>query len=88
MVASPATAGVGFDMPVLDHVVFVTPDYQDVNWIQGYRRGIRGQRDTALLVTTLEYRNTIEGRQYQIISQKSELAHQVDPSRPILRFAA
>ena len=88
VVASAATAGVGYDWPFLDHVIYVSPDYQDVNWIQGYRRGIRGTRETPLRVTTLEYRNTIERRQYQIISQKSELAHSVDPTRPVLRFEA
>lgn len=88
VVASAATAGIGYDWPFLDHVIYVSPDYQDVNFIQGYRRGIRGTRDVALRVTTLEYRNTIDGRMYQIISQKSELAHSVDPTRPVLRFAA
>lgn len=88
VVASAATAGIGYDWPFLDHCIYVSPDYQDVNFIQGYRRGIRGQRDVPLRVTTLEYEDTIEGRQYQIISQKSELANSVDPSRPILRFAA
>lgn len=88
VVASPATAGVGYDWEFLDRVVFVTPDYQDVNWIQGYRRAVRGTRETPLWILSMEYRNTIEGRQYQIITQKSELANQVDPTRPILRFAA
>jgi hypothetical protein len=86
IVASGPTAAVGYDWELADHVIYVSPDYQDVNFIQGYRRASRGTRTTTLRVTSLEYRNTIEGRQYSILTFKSQLANKVDSSRPVLMF--
>lgn len=88
IVASGPTAAVGYDWELADHVIYVSPDYQDVNFIQGYRRASRGGRTTTLRVTSLEYENTIERRQYQILTVKSQTANQVDSSRPILNFTA
>lgn len=86
VVASGPTTAVGYDWEITDHVIYVSPDYQDDNFVQGYRRGSRGTRKTTLRVTSLEYTNTIERRQYGILTIKSQLANKVDPSRPILQF--
>lgn len=86
IVASGPTAGVGYDWERANHVIFVTPDYQDVNFLQSYRRANRGTRTTPLRITTLEYEDTIEARMYQIISEKSVLANRVDETRPVLSF--
>lgn len=86
VVASGPTTAVGYDWEIADHVIYVSPDYQDDNFVQGYRRGSRGTRKTTLRVTSLEYADSIERRQYQILTIKSQLANKVDPSRPVLLF--
>lgn len=86
VVASGPTAGVGYDWEHADHVVFVSVDYQDVNFLQAYRRASRGTRTTPLRVTSLEYEDTIDRRLYQICSEKSALANQVDETRTVLSF--
>lgn len=88
VVASGPTTAVGYDWEITDHVIYVSPDYQDDNFVQGYRRGSRGTRTTTLRVTSLEYENTIERRQYGILTFKSQIANKVDPSRPVLHFTA
>lgn len=88
VVASGPTTAVGYDWEIADHVIYVSPDYQDDNFVQGYRRGSRGTRTTTLRVTSLEYADTIERRQYQILTHKSKVANSVDPSRPVLMFTA
>lgn len=86
IVASGPTAGVGYDWEIADHVVFVSVDYQDVNFLQAYRRASRGTRTTTLRVTSLEYEDTIDGRLYQILAEKSALANSVDETRTVLSF--
>jgi hypothetical protein len=86
VVASGPTAGVGYDWEIADHVINVSVDYQDVNFLQGYRRASRGTRTTTLRVTSLEYEDTIDARLYQILTEKSALANLVDPTRKVLSF--
>jgi hypothetical protein len=88
IVASGPTAGVGWDWEMADHVIYASVDYQDTSFIQAYRRASRGTRTKTLRVTSLEYEDTIDRRQYDILAAKSVLANKVDPSRPVLRFAA
>jgi len=79
MVASPATASVGYNWGFVDHVVFSSMDAMDSSFVQGYRRAMRGVRKRALLITLLKYRNSkIENRIFEIIDQKSKLAADVD----------
>lgn len=87
IVASGPTASVGYDWEMIDHVLFVNVDYQDVNFVQGYRRADRGSRTKPLRLTSMEYDDTIEKRQYQIVSQKSQLANLVDTTRRVLTFS-
>jgi hypothetical protein len=88
IVASGPTAGVGYNWERADHVIYPSVDYQDVNYIQAYRRASRGTRTKTLRVTSLEYEDTIDRRQYEILAHKSQLANKVDPTRPVLQFAA
>jgi hypothetical protein len=71
VVASPATAGIGFNWGFLKTLVFVSVDYQDDSFIQAYRRGIRGTREHELLIIMLKYEGTIEDRMFEIIDRKS-----------------
>jgi SNF2 family DNA or RNA helicase len=87
VVASADTAGVGFNWNHLKVMVFCSLNYMDDSFVQAYRRGIRGKRDTALLIYVLEYRDSIDQRIMQIIEQKSMEANKVDPTKEIFRLS-
>jgi SNF2 family DNA or RNA helicase len=80
VVASPATAGIGFNWGHINHVVFASLDYQNVNFVQAYRRAIRGKRTIPLRITVLEYADSIDQRIFTIINTKSGDLHKVDDS--------
>lgn len=86
IVASGPTVAVGYNWECFDHVIFASIDYMDVNILQAYRRADRGTRTTTLRVTFLQYSDSIDQRQYQIVKAKSQLANRVDPTRKILDF--
>lgn len=88
VVGSPLTMGVGFNWNFLRMVVFVSLDYQDDSFTQAYKRGIRGQRDTPLLVKVLMYEKSIDYRIFQIVQRKSEDNHQVDETKEIVFLAS
>jgi SNF2 family DNA or RNA helicase len=87
VVASPDTAGVGFNWHHLQVMVFTSLNYMDDSFVQAYRRGIRGARTNALLIYVLEYRDSIDQRIMQIIEQKSREAHLVDPTKEIFALS-
>lgn len=78
LVGSAATAAVGYNWSHIDHVIFASLDYQDVNFTQAYKRCIRGKRDKRLWVTLLEYEKSIDQRIFEIVNRKSEDLHAVD----------
>lgn len=80
VVGSAATMGVGFNWSHLNHIIFASIDYEDSNFVQAYRRGIRGKREDPLLITVLEYENSVDQKLFQIVSRKSQDAHLVDPT--------
>lgn len=84
VVASPATASVGFNWGHVNHIIFTSLDYQNSNFVQAYKRAIRGKRTSKLWVTVLEYEDSIDQRIFQIVNGKSEDAHKVDESYAIL----
>lgn len=82
IVASAATAGVGFNWGHVDHVVFISLDPMDSNFVQAYRRAVRGERETPLLITMLVYEDCpVEDRILEIVDTKSALANSVDDSK-------
>jgi hypothetical protein len=88
VVGSPKTMAVGWNWEHVDHVIPVSYEYQDVDWLQAYRRASRGTRTKTLRVTLLQYADSVDGRVLDIIHEKSVLANRVDPTRPILKLAA
>lgn len=80
VVGSPATMAVGFNWGHVDTIVFMSLDYMDSSFIQGYRRAIRGKRETPLLIYVLEYENSVDQRIFAIVEQKSNMANDVDPT--------
>jgi len=81
VVASPATAGVGFNWGRVDKMIFMSVDPIDSSFVQGYRRAVRGKRETPLLIYLMEYENSMDQRMFEIIDTKSKLANDVDPSK-------
>jgi superfamily II DNA/RNA helicase len=87
VVASPDTAGVGFNWHHLLVMVFASLNYMDDSFVQAYRRGIRGKREKALLIYVLEYRDSIDQRIMQIIEEKSREANLVDPTKEVFSLS-
>ena len=87
IVASPATAAVGFNWGHVNRVVFASMDYQDSSFMQGYRRAIRGKRATPLLIYVLEYRDSIDQRIFLIVDQKAMDAQKVDGTREVFNLS-
>lgn len=82
VIASAATAGVGFNWGHVDHVIFMSLDPMDSNFVQAYRRAVRGKRDKPLLITVMRYRDSrVESRIFEIVEEKSHMAHLVDSSK-------
>lgn len=87
LVASPATVGVGFDWNFIDIMVFTTLDYKDSSFVQGYRRGVRGEREKPLIVYVLKYKSTmVEARTFKIIEEKMQLAAEINPKKRVFNF--
>lgn len=87
IVGSPATASVGFNWGHVDHIIYMSIDYEDTNFSQAYKRAIRGVRKTPLLISLMEYENTIEQRILFIVDKKSRDLHKVDPTYEILQLS-
>ncbi|NRB16122.1 MAG: DEAD/DEAH box helicase [Rhodobacteraceae bacterium] len=86
IIGSAATMGVGFNWGHVDHVIFISLDYMDSNFVQAYRRAIRGRRDTPLLITIMEYENSVDQKIFKIVEKKSALAHAVDNTKERIRL--
>lgn len=86
IVGSGPTVAVGYNWERADHVVGVSWDYKDVNFVQAYRRASRGTRTSILRVTSLVYRGSVDFRKLDILAGKSQLANRVDESRKVLQF--
>lgn len=92
IVCSPACAAVGYNWQFcgdqeLDHMIFMTLGYLDTEFSQAYKRAIRGQRNSPLLVTVLEYENSVDQHIMGIIYRKSVDAHKVDPTYDVLQLS-
>lgn len=86
VVASPATAGVGFNWGHVDHIIFMSLDYMDSSFVQAYRRAIRGKRDIPVLITVMEYENSMDQKVFQIVEKKSALANSVDDTKERIKL--
>ena len=85
IVASPITAGVGYNWSLMEACVFMTTDYLDDSFTQAVARGVRGVRVTALPVLIPQYQKSIEQKVLGIIQKQSRLAHDVDARKEVLK---
>lgn len=91
IIASPKVASVGFNWQFCGnkevcHVLNVSLPYLDSDYSQGYKRAIRGPRSKPLVVRTLAYPFTNDGKLMHMLEYKSQQAHTVDPSYEVVRF--
>lgn len=91
IVASPLVADAGYNWQwcgdtEVDHAVFASLDFRDTTFVQAYRRFMREARQSALRLTVLKYRNSLDDRVCYLVNSKSREAHKVDPTRDILEL--
>lgn len=86
VVASPLTAGVGFNWGFLNTIVYHSMDYGDDDFVQSYHRGLRGFRTQPLRILILEYAETIEQTVLWKIHHNSRVSHSVNKTSPIITF--
>lgn len=88
VVASPATTAVGYNWGHVDVIVFLSLDYMDSSFVQGYRRAIRGVRERPCLIYVLQYDCAVEKRIIQIVEKKAAMAAKVDETKNELSLRA
>lgn len=93
LVCTPMVAAFGYNWQFwgpqqieVDHCIFASMDYMDTNFLQAYRRFIRGKRQRPLRITILRYRNSMDQRVFEIIKQKSKDANKIDATRQVYSF--
>lgn len=84
--ATPGTAAVGYNWHRTTEMHMISTNYQDVDFMQAMKRGLRGKRDNPLKVWVYRYRNTIEEHIHRVIERKSEDAWKVDNTVERIRF--
>lgn len=84
VVASPATAGVGFNWGFLNTIIYHSMAYGDDEFIQSYHRALRGMRTEPLRIVLLEYENTIEQTVLWKIHHNSRSSHKANKAAPVL----
>lgn len=87
VVASAATAGVGFNWGHLNTMIFASLDDADDAFVQAYRRAIRGYRNQSLLIIVLQYENSVDQDIFENVDRKSKDANLVDETKEELFLA-
>lgn len=87
VIASPATTAVGYNWGFVDTVIFMSLDYMDSSFVQGYRRAIRGVRGKPLLIYVMQYDCKVEKRIMAIVENKAAMAHKVDETKESFKVA-
>lgn len=91
IVASAKVASVGFNWQFsgekeVNHVIFPSLTYMSSDFIQGYRRTVRGQRGSPLRVTTQAYIDSVDQNVMGINRRKARDAHLVDQTQELIKF--
>lgn len=72
LICSPIVAGVGFNWPHVDKVIFASLEWQDTTFIQNYRRFLRGERKKPVLIIVLFYQGGLDIKIARKIRAKSQ----------------
>lgn len=93
MICSPACAAVGYNWQELgghelDHVVWSSLSYMDVEFIQGFRRAVRKKRGKPLRVTTQAYYDSLDIAVMSIVQRKNREARKIEPTRQEIVFSS
>lgn len=92
IVGSPPVCAVGYNWQFcgeieVPHVISASLTYMHTDFIQGWRRAVRGVRSSPLRVTSLAYLDSaVELKVRQINVTKSVDAHKVDPTQEVITF--
>lgn len=86
VIASYDVVSVGYDWDFLDMIIDYSFDYKDSSFIQGYRRGVRGERKVPLLVYVMYYEESVEIDIMYIIEGKMKIANETDGTRKIFEL--
>jgi len=92
LLCSPQCASVGYNWQFngeqeVDHIIFMTMDYNHDTYLQARQRAIRGKRTTPLRVSVFEYEDSADQHILGIVYRKSLDAHKVDPTMPIVQLS-
>jgi hypothetical protein len=88
LVCSWKVAGIGFNWHHVDWIYANSLSYQDGDFLQGYRRAIRGVREHPLRIYIPQYKDTIDKRVMEIVERKSREASKIDSSREVFSLSA
>lgn len=86
VVASAATAGVGFNWGHVNTCIFHSLNYGDDELVQAIARQTRGIRTKPLRIVLLEYANTIDQYVMWAIHHNSKSSHASNANNPIIYF--
>jgi ERCC4-related helicase len=86
VIGTPACMSVGLDWNHLYSVVFCSMDFKDSNFMQGYRRGVRGKRDHALAIYILTYIDSVDERIMGKVEEKMALSADMQKGKKIINL--
>lgn len=86
IVASAATAGVGFNWGHVNTIIFHSLNYGDDEYLQAVARAKRGVRTQALRIVLLEYENTLDQYITWAIHFNSKNSNGANKDNPIIYF--
>jgi len=89
IIASPIVADMGHNWQFsankeVSHAIYASLDFRDSSFVQSYMRFMREKRRSALRLTVMKYRDSLDFRIATLINKKSRDANKVDPTRKIL----
>jgi hypothetical protein len=86
VIASPKTAGVGYNWGHVNTVIFHSMDYGDDDFTQAIARAKRGIRTETLRIILLEYVDTIEQLMLVKVHRNSVSSNKISKENPVINF--
>lgn len=86
IIASAATAGVGYNWGHVNTVIFHSLNYGDDEFLQAVARAKRGIRSELLRIICLEYENSADQYVMWAVHYNSKSSHAANPDNPVIYF--